>query len=555
MWYLLPVSGQNGIPFGDILLPTGAGNWTSSGEPRFYQSRKLYDLMNGAADIFQEYGCEEACVMEFFHPSGKSIKAEVYRMHDAPGAFGVYTFHRTDYAKPAGVGQDGQMSSTYLIFWKDRYFISLTGAEENIAVSAGIRQISDEFAKSIHQLGEIPRILRYLPQDLSLCYIRGIIGLRNTYPFPEAPLFDFIEGGIAVTDDYFLCLLRFSGPSDVLIRLRQTIEKTLLAPRFMSVSDNQTEMSYTDLKNNIIKFRQFQQFVLILVAHSETTAARSHDFFTGIEHKIFADFPDQLAGCPDCPAFRAISGIPTNNEKNECVIHLLNPPSWADHANAIEWKYQGGHDTIPCCRAWLLDSPEDAYGFMSWYDFLTGRLNAVNTRYLSYVSGRIFITCSASFVIQDECHLLDCIEDALQVIYPGEPKIPFMESLMDNSMTGSTAKLYFPRTFPGLEEWLPWLPDVDIPGAARWFDGKVSLCLEFPDLEAAQNVLDQLLKENGMAGKTSDESKFVILSNHSGIFAAGITGRFLLLFTGMDVFSAETKFQAFIRSLQGSLKQ
>jgi hypothetical protein len=150
------------------------------GHARLYEGHKLFDYMDGGADLYFEYGFEQACVLHYKAPQG-GVTAEIYQMDNSPHAYGVYTFDTL--GEHPSIGQDATYARGLLAFWKGRYFVrafSDSGESKDVLLALG-RSI----AQKIPLEGERPAIVASLPPHWvvrdSLLYFRGPIALNNSY--------------------------------------------------------------------------------------------------------------------------------------------------------------------------------------------------------------------------------------------------------------------------------------------------------------------------------------------------------------------------------------
>ncbi len=89
------------------------------GEARIYEGNKLFDYMDGGAELYYEYGFEQACVQRY-KGKGREVTVEIYQMDTPAHAYGVYTFDTQGEHPP--LGQDATYARGLLSFWKGRYW-------------------------------------------------------------------------------------------------------------------------------------------------------------------------------------------------------------------------------------------------------------------------------------------------------------------------------------------------------------------------------------------------------------------------------------------------
>jgi hypothetical protein len=155
---------------------------TKDGQARLYDGQKLFDYMDGGAELYYEYGFAQACVQRYKAAAGV-ITAEIYQMDTAGHAYGIYTFDSQ--GEHPTIGQDATYDGVgQLTFWKGRYFVRAFSDKEKgdkeILLALG-RTISQK----IPQEGARPEILGRLPAQWvakdSLIYFRGLTALNNSY--------------------------------------------------------------------------------------------------------------------------------------------------------------------------------------------------------------------------------------------------------------------------------------------------------------------------------------------------------------------------------------
>jgi hypothetical protein len=154
--------------------------WQSAGEPQRYDRETLYDLVNGAADLYFSYGFEEATVEQYADDQGRTARVEVYNTRSDADAYGLYTYH--SYGEAIELGVDGERAPGYrLAFWQGRAFVQIVTRE---AVDDGaLWALGEAIAESLPQGGTRPALVASLPeqglQAGSVRFFREKIALDN----------------------------------------------------------------------------------------------------------------------------------------------------------------------------------------------------------------------------------------------------------------------------------------------------------------------------------------------------------------------------------------
>ena len=153
---------------------------TKEGRSQIYKGKKLFDYINGGAELFYEYGFEQACVQRYQTPPGE-VTVEIYQMDLPVNAYGIYTFDTQGEHPP--IGQDATYERGLVTFWRGRYFVRIFSAKEDLKETVLV--LGRAIAQKIPEEGERPDILASLPSrgvaGDSLLYFRGRIALNNAY--------------------------------------------------------------------------------------------------------------------------------------------------------------------------------------------------------------------------------------------------------------------------------------------------------------------------------------------------------------------------------------
>jgi len=93
-WFLVMGAGAGQTLASDIstLAPTAddLDGWTPVGDPEQYEGLDLYELINGGAEVYHEYGFRRVLAQEYGDGANRYIAVEIYEMESAAAAFGIY---------------------------------------------------------------------------------------------------------------------------------------------------------------------------------------------------------------------------------------------------------------------------------------------------------------------------------------------------------------------------------------------------------------------------------------------------------------------------------
>jgi len=150
-----------------ISLPAEAGGWRWDGKETKYNSRTLFDYMDGAAELYLAYGFQNLTVHRFEKSNQPAVTVELYEMASSEDAYGVFSFERQDEA--IGIGQGSEFGGGLLRFWKGKYFVSIYADGEGVEVESAILKMGRALANSIPAPGLEPKLVGFIPgKDLGL---------------------------------------------------------------------------------------------------------------------------------------------------------------------------------------------------------------------------------------------------------------------------------------------------------------------------------------------------------------------------------------------------
>jgi hypothetical protein len=144
-----------------------ASDWKWDGKEIQYNSRNLFDYIDGAAELYLAYGFQNLTVRRFEKSSQPPIAVEIYEMASSEDAYGLFSFERQGEA--IGIGQGSEFEGGLLRFWKGKYFVSAYADGEGLEGESAILKLGRAAADSIPAMGPEPKLVGFVPgQDLGL---------------------------------------------------------------------------------------------------------------------------------------------------------------------------------------------------------------------------------------------------------------------------------------------------------------------------------------------------------------------------------------------------
>lgn len=163
-----------------LILPHTIGGWEASTERTFNDST-LYDYIDGNAELFLSFGFTKVYNRIYSRANQPDILVDIFYMNSSYDAFGVFSFSVGKTGNDFGV--NSQIANGAIVFWKDKYYVSIACYPETEESKIAIREIAKLIDDSILPKGELPGILNCLPStslnDESIRYFRHYIWLNS----------------------------------------------------------------------------------------------------------------------------------------------------------------------------------------------------------------------------------------------------------------------------------------------------------------------------------------------------------------------------------------
>jgi hypothetical protein len=179
--------------------------WTPAGEAQSFSGDRLFEHINGGADIFFEYGFDWLLVQQY-DKEDKSLSLEIYRMKNPAAAYGIFSYNRHPSLSDAGVGSDGAVHPNGLFFWQDRYLVDIRQLGTASIPSQEFSGLAQIVSGKIGTQADRPEIMELLPQENRLpkseVFARGRLAIDNQVYLAEQDLFGLTEGEAAAIARY-----------------------------------------------------------------------------------------------------------------------------------------------------------------------------------------------------------------------------------------------------------------------------------------------------------------------------------------------------------------
>jgi hypothetical protein len=213
------------------ILPDATGPWHAIAATATYDTKSIFDYLDGGAEIYLAYGMTAAYGRRYECPGRPAIEASVFFMHKPAGAFGIFTYERMD--AEAGIGQGSEYGGGILRFWQGHTFVFLQAESETPNTRAALLTLGRQIVSRLGPPAPKPKLASVLParerRALTLRFTLTPTVLQNIEPTLAGNPLDFPAATPAV-------LGRYGRPQDkariLVIELPDSLAATHCAAAF-----------------------------------------------------------------------------------------------------------------------------------------------------------------------------------------------------------------------------------------------------------------------------------------------------------------------------------
>jgi len=206
--------------------------WRQTFVPRFFGRENLFEYINGAADLYLQYGFRRVLTTDYaVGPDSSSVTLEIYSMKSPLHAFAIFAAERSPEEVAVEVGVEGYRSANVLNFYQGACYVKMTSFALEKDLGAVLEEMGRFLASRIGGEDAPPAMFtlfplqdrlqasdRYVPGDfLSQSYFRE--GYRREYRSDTCGSYQLflvpcrnVEEGKALFEKYTGFLLQRNDP-------------------------------------------------------------------------------------------------------------------------------------------------------------------------------------------------------------------------------------------------------------------------------------------------------------------------------------------------------
>jgi len=244
-------------------------DWKMTTEPQVFDGDELYDLIDGGADIYLEYGFARVVSAHYSDPSFNNIQVEIYEMIDAPSAYGIFSLTQQTSEWSKQYGNLSAVKEDYISFWKSRYYVNLSWSSRQHLDQPLLAGLANMIAQKIPEDGNYPDIINafhVLDVGQKAVFLKGNLALSNFYYFDYKDIFKLQEALACSQGGHHRIVIKYPDQAKAFEIISGAKQSVLNNKRFTDVAMVFQGFSCKDNKGNFILIRQIENYIAILVA-------------------------------------------------------------------------------------------------------------------------------------------------------------------------------------------------------------------------------------------------------------------------------------------------
>ena len=265
--------------------------WEPLGDPQTAEGDDLFLLINGGAEIYNEYGFLRA-VMHSYDKGDMSVNLEIYEMEDVASAYGAYSFKTGRDGEYLDIGSEARFEDYYLNFWKGNVVVTLVGFDTDEETRDAILTLARLVESKITVVGSRPDIVDLLPGisptgvSVHPTYVEGNLGLINRYRFGSMDLFGFSRAVVGDYVELLLFAIPYGDETDAAAHLGDASRSLSTSGLYSNMQSSEREFTAIDGDGQHVMLRTAGDFIVACVGEDgeqavsllETLAARVEQY-------------------------------------------------------------------------------------------------------------------------------------------------------------------------------------------------------------------------------------------------------------------------------------
>ena len=256
--------------------------WSQEDPPRSFHGDELFMMIDGGADIYQEYGFSQVLATTYADAAGNTVKIELYKMNNPAAAWGIYTFKTGENGQTLPIGQEALFEEYYLNFWKGNLLVTLVAGSPHEPGREGLIALAKAVDARIPETGKRPDLADKLlkgPHALSHPqYICGLLGLMKVYVFDTKNVFLVKKGLAGTLDNCKAVVLAYENNDSAVKALTHGMEILReKAQRFTDMKQTDGCYSMADRDKLQVRLQTSGRYIIAVIGQDENACKTTAD--------------------------------------------------------------------------------------------------------------------------------------------------------------------------------------------------------------------------------------------------------------------------------------
>jgi hypothetical protein len=227
--------------------------WKMKVNDKVYNSGDLWELIDGAADIFLSYYFEDLHIAEYTKKN-QIIRVELYKHKTFEDTYGIYTAERMPDYPQVTVGSQGYKSQGVLNFMAGNYYVKI--------MSAGVAEVDEPtLAMVAAQVDSKLAQPKGMPETLGLFPEEGRVFLSDTYIAQNFLGYSFLSHAFSV---------KYEKPADLQLfiikgtpeEIQKMFDQYLTMMKEDKVQQKEGLYVVADLFNGTVYLKKLDQYLI-----------------------------------------------------------------------------------------------------------------------------------------------------------------------------------------------------------------------------------------------------------------------------------------------------
>ena len=154
--------------YGQESLFPQISNWKITQDDPVYNANNLWDIIDGAADLYLEYNFIDLHIARYISIDNIEVKVELYRHASDVDAFGMYSQERDTEYNFIRLGVQGYLQQGVLNFVTGSYYIKLSTYQIGNKAQEAMLTIGKMLADHLKQNNTMPKLFQVFPIERKL---------------------------------------------------------------------------------------------------------------------------------------------------------------------------------------------------------------------------------------------------------------------------------------------------------------------------------------------------------------------------------------------------